>query len=206
MKNILAALILCLALVSHANAADERAARNDLQQRIAKLKTATERAEAIRAVKRLQYAYGQYAEFGLWNDLADLFANNGVGHFPSGDLDKEGIRQLFLRSVGKGKLGLPEGALYSHIILQPVVTLAADGRSAKGRWRVCVMLGQYGLMAVWSGGVYENDYVLEDGVWKIKDLHFYSQYSGKYEDAGWTAGKDTIPMHYDPIRRCRKPQ
>ena len=91
---------------------------------VARLKTMVEGAEAIRAVKRLQCAYGQYAEFGLWDDLADLFASDGTGHYPVGDLKKEDIRKLFINDIGEGKLGLPEGLLYPHIMLQPVVTLA----------------------------------------------------------------------------------
>src|SRR5688500_17579873 len=36
-----------------------------------------ERAESIRAVKNLQYAYSHYAQFGLWTDLGSLFADGG---------------------------------------------------------------------------------------------------------------------------------
>src|SRR5215212_8455430 len=36
-----------------------------------------ERAEAIRAVKNLQYAYTHYAQFGLWTELGALFADRG---------------------------------------------------------------------------------------------------------------------------------
>ena len=36
-----------------------------------------ERAEAIRAVKDLQYAYSHYAQFGLWTDLGSLFTDDG---------------------------------------------------------------------------------------------------------------------------------
>src|SRR5262249_49357075 len=32
----------------------------------------TERLKAVRAVKRLQHAYGHYSEVGLWHDFADL--------------------------------------------------------------------------------------------------------------------------------------
>ncbi len=169
-----------------------------LRARVAGLETMVERAEAIRAVKRLQSAYGQYAEFGLWNDLADLFASDGIGHYPAGDLKKEEIRKLFINDIGGGRLGLPEGLLYPHIMLQPVVTLAPDGKSAKGRWRVFTMLGSHGKNANWAGGVYENEYVLEDGVWKIKDLRFYLQYSGSYEQSGWTIARGDIPIHYTP--------
>ncbi len=169
-----------------------------LAAHVTELESMVERAEAIRSVKQLQCAYGHYAEFGLWDDLADLFAPDGIGHYPTGDLKKEEIRRLFRQDIGGGKLGLPEGLLYPHIMLQPVITIAADGKSAKGRWRVFTMLGFHGKNANWAGGVYENEYVLEDGVWKIKDLRFYLQYSGSYEQTGWTIAKGDIPIHYTP--------
>jgi hypothetical protein len=182
------------------NSADERSKLAALQQRTSRLGTRIYGAEALRSVKKLQYAYGHYAEVGLWHDLADLFADNAVGHYPSGELKREGIRRLFLQELGGGKLGLREGQLYPHIMLQPVVTLAPDGKLANGRWRVLAMLGRYGISAVWAGGVYENKYIFENGVWKIGNLHYYSQYSGRYEQPGWTADKEPIPIHYDPDR------
>ena len=199
MKTV--ASILCFCVLScTASAKDDSAQLVVLQKQIARLDADVQSAEAIRAIKRLQYAYGHYAEFGLWHDLADLFADKGVGHYPAGDLGKEEIRKLFLQDVGKGKLGLSEGQLYPHIMLQPVVTLGPDRKTAKGRWRVLAMLGSYGGDAIWAGGVYENEYILENGVWKISDLHYYSRYSGRYEQPGWTADKGTIPIHYDPAR------
>jgi hypothetical protein len=80
-----------------------------LQQRTALIEAKVQEAEAILASKRLQYAYGHYAEFGLWNDLSDLFADQGVGYYPAGSLGKEEIRKLFLQDVGKGRLGLDQG-------------------------------------------------------------------------------------------------
>ena len=93
--------------------------------RIARLEALTERVEALSAIKRLQHAYGHYAELGLWHDFADLFADTGIGHYTQGALDREGIRSLFLKEVGQGRLGLADGRLYPHISMQPVVTLAA---------------------------------------------------------------------------------
>src|SRR5262245_2726233 len=149
------------------------------EQRVDAAAALTARLKAVRAVKRLQYAYGHYSEVGLWHDFADLFADSGVGHYPVGDLDREGIRKLFLQDVGGGRLGLADGRIYPHIIMQPVITIAPDGASAKGRWHVMAMLGGYGTTASWAGGVYENEYVLERGVWKIKDLRYLGQYSGR---------------------------
>jgi hypothetical protein len=171
-----------------------------LQQRVDRLEALTQRVEAISAIKRLQHAYGHYSELGLWHDFADLFADSGIGHYPVGDLDREGIRTLFLKEVGGGRLGLADGRIYPHISMQPVVTLAADGRSGKGRWHIMAMLGGYKATASWAGGVYENEYVLENGVWKMKDVRYLAQYSGRYEDPGWTASREPAPFHYDAAR------
>src|SRR6476619_3075955 len=88
--------------------------------------------------------------------------------------------------------------------MQPVITLAADGQSGKGRWHIMAMLGGYKSSASWAGGVYENEYVRENGVWKMKDVRYIAQYSGRYEDPGWTATKEPAPFHYD-VSRVGKP-
>jgi hypothetical protein len=171
-----------------------------LQQRIDRLEALTERVEAISAIKRLQHAYGHYAELGLWHDFADLFADTGVGHYAQGSLDREGIRALFLKEVGGGRVGLADGRIYPHISMQPVVTIAADGRSGKGRWHIMAMLGGYGASASWAGGVYENQYVRENGVWKFQEVRYLPQYSGRYEDPGWKATNEPAPFHFEAAR------
>jgi hypothetical protein len=171
-----------------------------LQQRVDRLEALTDRVEAISAIKRLQHAYGHYSELGLWHDFADLFADTGIGHYTQGALDREGIRALFLKEVGQGRLGLADGRIYPHISMQPVVTLAADGQSGKGRWHIMAMLGGYERSASWAGGVYENEYVHENGVWKFKDVRYLPQYSGRYEDSGWTATREPTPFHFDASR------
>ena len=132
--------------------------------------------------------------------LRGLFADTGIGHYTQGALDREGIRALFLKDVGGGQLGLADGRIYPHISMQPVVTLAADGQSGKGRWHIMAMLGGYKSGASWAGGVYENQYVLENGVWKFKEVRYHPQYSGRYDDPGWTATKETAPLHFTAAR------
>jgi len=171
-----------------------------LQQRVDRLEALTQRVEALSAIKRLQHAYGHYAELGLWHDFADLFADSGIGHYTTGALDREQIRALFLKDVGGGQVGLKDGRIYPHISMQPVVTLAPDGQSANGRWHIMAMLGGYQSTASWAGGVYENQYVRENGVWKFKDVRYIAQYSGRYENPGWTPGKEPAPFHYDASR------
>jgi hypothetical protein len=191
---VLALAAACLASVG----ADDRPSA--LQQRVDRLEALTERVEAISAIKRLQYAYGHYAELGLWHDFADLFADTGIGHYAQGDLDREGIRSLFVKEVGGGRVGLADSRIYPHISMQPVVTLASDGQTANGRWHIMAMLGAYGTSASWAGGVYENQYIRENGVWKMKDVRYIQQYSGRYENPGWTAAREPAPFHFDASR------
>src|SRR6185503_9460239 len=200
-------LVTLTIVVACAAAATVRSAGPDLsllQQRIDRLEALTQRVEAVSAIKRLQHAYGHYSELGLWHDFADLFADTGIGHYTQGALDREGIRKLFLNDVGGGQLGLKDGRIYPHISMQPVVTLAPDGQSGKGRWHIMAMLGGYQGNASWAGGVYENEYVLERGVWKMKDVRYLAQYSGRYDAPGWTATKEPTPFHFD-VSRVGKP-
>jgi hypothetical protein len=171
-----------------------------LEPRVGRLEALTQRVEALAAVKRLQHAYGHYSELGLWHDFAELFADTGIGYYTQGALDREGIRTLFVKEVGQGRLGLADGRIYPHISMQPVITLAADGRSAKGRWRIMAMLGGYGTGASWAGGVYENQYVLERGVWKMQEVRYLPQYSGRYDAPGWTPTRQPAPVHYEASR------
>jgi hypothetical protein len=190
------AMACCLAMRAAAQIApgDGLAA---IRIRMAELESSLHKAQAIRDIKRLQYSYAHYAELGLWLDLGDLFASNGVAHYAQGDFrGPESLRKFYLQELGRGQLGLAEGRIYPHIMIQPVVTVAEDGKTARGRWHVIAMLGGYGGSASWAGVVYENRYVFEDGVWKISELSYNSQYSGRYTPSGLTLSKWDLPYHY----------
>ena len=167
--------------------------------RLVQLERSLHKAQALRDIKRLQYSYAHYAESGLWLDLGDLFAANGVAHYAQGDFrGPENLRKFYLQELGRGQLGLAEGRIYPHIMIQPVITVAEDGKTAKGRWHVIAMLGSYGASASWAGVVYENRYVFEDGVWKISELSYNSQYSGRYSPPGLSVSKWDLPYHFTP--------
>src|SRR5215471_1494281 len=156
-----------------------------IRTRLAQVESSLHKAQAIRDIKRLQYSYAHYAESGLWFDLGDLFAANGVAHYAQGDYrGPESLRKFYLQELGRGQMGLADGRIYPHIMIQPVVTVAEDGKTANGRWHVIAMLGSYGTSASWAGVVYENKYVLEEGVWKIAELSYSSQYTGRYSPPG----------------------
>lgn len=149
-----------------------------------------EKLEGTRAVKKLQRAFGYYVDRGLWTDAADLFTDNGTIEIGSDGVyvGKERIREYLKRLHGNQE-GLIYGQLNEWVTLQPAVFVAADGRSATARWRDHGMLGQYKKHAQWRDGVYENAYVKENGVWKIRSLHLYVNFVAPYEK-GWVRLKD----------------
>ena len=155
--------------------------------------------EAVRAVKRLQYTYGHYLDSGLWADLGDLFTDDAMATFQSGTVKgKSAISKHFMDDAGRKAAGLAKGQLYLHLLLQPIVTLGADGKTAKGTWHQVAMFGQFGKSASWAGGIYENEYVLDKGTWKISSIHLYPQYAGAYEEYGHKApARWDIPYHFE---------
>ena len=74
-----------------------------LATRIERLQAHIESIESVRAIKRLQYAYGHYVEFGLWNDFADLFTEDAITNYQQGAHGKAEVRKLFFQQVGQGK-------------------------------------------------------------------------------------------------------
>ncbi|HXC57733.1 MAG TPA: nuclear transport factor 2 family protein [Steroidobacteraceae bacterium] len=173
-----------------------------MQARLDHLEIEVTRAEDLRAIKKLQRAYGYYADRGLWDELADLFAADAIANYPSGGFDgNASIRAMFVQNLGQGKPGLSEGRIYNHTILQPVIDLAPDGLTATGRWRVLGMLGRFGGSATWADSLYRFDYVKQNGQWKIKLLTAYAGSGGSYEQ-GWVLPKPRPPGAADtsPIR------
>jgi len=156
-----------------------------IDTQIEQLTERVERLEGARAVRKLQRAFGFYVDRGLWGEAADLFADDGTIEIGIDGVyqGKDRIRE-YLRRLHGGQEGLIYGQLNEWVTLQPAIAVAADGMSATARWRDHGMLGQYTSHAEWRDGIYENTYVREGGVWKIKSLHLYVNFVAPYE-RGW---------------------
>ena len=167
--------------------------------RVDRLALEVERAVAVRAVKDLQRSYAQYAQFGLWSEMTSLFTERA--EFINGKENIQGrtaIGDYFLAKLGNGKPGLATGELRTQLAVRPLVNLSSDGQSAKGRWWEVSMLGHTGVSAEWLGGIYENEYIREQGVWKISRLHYHPMFAGPYE-TGWRnvdADQKIVPYHF----------
>jgi len=154
-----------------------------LQSRLATYRERVARLEDADAVETLQATFGFYFDKGLWEDAADLFARAGSFEYGLSGvyIGQDHIRRALLQY---GPQGLARGYLNNHMMLQPVITVAADGRTAAGRWQGPVMLSEPGANGIWGVGIYENEYVKEGGVWKIARFHFYPLRSPTMTAAG----------------------
>jgi hypothetical protein len=179
MKRTLLIALVC-AFAQHA-----AYAQKSVDAQVDALTARIEKLEGTRAVKKLQRAFGYYVDRGLWGDAADLFTDDGTIEIGIDGVyvSKARIRE-YLKRLHGGQEGLIYGQLNEWMQFQPAVAIARDGRSATARWRDHAMLGQYKKHAEWRDGIYENTYVKDNGIWKIKSLHLYVNFIAPYEK-GW---------------------
>jgi hypothetical protein len=187
----------------------------DLSPRLAKafarmqsIDARAERVHDIDQLRNLQASYGYYVDKALWDEVVDLFADNGTMELGLNGVyaGRNSIRK-YLYSLTGGKPGLRTAEINNHFQLSPVITLAADGQSAKARWRGIIQGGIFGKGSGgdWGEGIYENEYVRDHGLWKIKSLHFYTKFYAPYE-GGWTkAPKDSALRYGKSSVRADKP-
>jgi Retinal pigment epithelial membrane protein/SnoaL-like domain len=93
------------------------------------------------------------------------------------------LREFLVKVFGRGQKGPVEGRLGNHLNLQPVITVAADGTTAKVRARMLQQMSM-GARASMGGAIYKNELVKEDGVWKFSKVHAYNTFTAGYI-GGW---------------------
>jgi hypothetical protein len=170
------------------------------------LEARIQRLDDIKKVERLQRIYGYYRDYGEWEKVVDLFSDNAesVEEADHGVYrGKEGVRRFYIDLMKGGKDAKPRlGYMSIGLQMQGVVTVEPDGKTAKGRWygffmeaRPTLSLHEGELRQLWAHGVYENEYVKENGVWKFKKLRFFLNFRTPYED-GWL--KTPVVGHHGP--------
>jgi len=158
--------------------------------RITDLEAETARIQDSKEIKTLQRAYGYYVDQALWDEVAELFTDDGSMELALDGVyqGKARIREM-LYQLGNGVAGLQYGQLNEHMQFQPVVTIDQQGVTARARWRALIMAGQYSDSALLGEGIYENEYRKENGTWKISKLHWYQTFIVPYE-GGWSDNED----------------
>lgn len=183
----------------------------ELRAQVADLAQRFGRIEAEAAIRRLHHAYGYFMDYCWYDEVIDLFAADGEAIFLSGVYrGHESLARLYKTFLGQAYTAGRDGPLYGfladHHLMQDIVTVAPDGKSAKLRGRALLMLGSHESRAdrpphipdqVYEGALYENDYVCENGVWKIKRLEYALQWQALY-DKGWMHTETDLPPAVPP--------
>ena len=170
------------------------------------------RLEAEAAIRRLHHAYGYFMDYCWYDEVIDLFAEQGEAVFLSGVYrGRESLARLYKTFLGevytKGKPGPIHGFLADHLLMQDIITIADDGQSARLRGRALLVLGSHESRTdrhpqlpdqLYEAGLYENRYVLEGGVWKIARLEYALQWQALYEK-GWAHTETDLPPTVPPF-------
>jgi hypothetical protein len=166
----------------------------ELEAKVNMLEAKLQRTEDIEAIKKLQHAYGYYLEHWQEEEIVELFSHspdvsleiNDTGFFKGW----EAIKQSFNFADHFTAYGVKKApGEFLHILIPNagIIDLATDGRTAKGRW--------YGLFlgamprpvetrALLGCGIWENEYIKENGVWKFKKLFWTDIFCSPIEE-GW---------------------
>jgi hypothetical protein len=169
----------------------------DIEKLEAKVKDLEEQLMTVRdiqEIERLQRIYGYYLEHWMAEEIVNLFADGpDVGlEWPEGKyLGKDGVRRYFTAMEQKN----PE---FMHQLMQlsPVIDVDPDGKGAKGRFfsygAVSIPKGG-GVTQSYMSGTYENEYIKEDGKWKIKRITWHLNYIDKPGE-GWVKPERIIAI------------
>jgi hypothetical protein len=116
----------------------------------------------------------------------------------------KGIRRLYIDYFGQGFTGNNYGPVHGFLLdqtqEQDVVEVAPDRKSAKARFHCLVQAGAQvvsdspmmemarqqgqGILQWWEGSIYENSYVRDGDIWKIKKLDYRAIWQADYA-LGW---------------------
>ncbi|KAK4465402.1 hypothetical protein QBC42DRAFT_218989 [Cladorrhinum samala] len=159
-----------------------------------------QQVESIRDVKDVTATFAQLAQFGRYNEMSSLFTDDGVLLWGNTSAKGPQAIEAWLKSDAGDMNGIQPGSLDTLVAATPLVNLGADGRTAKGRFNGWRFQGNGAGKTRIQGGIYENEYALVGGQWKISLLRYYPLYDGDYADGWRNFGRGDLgtapPFHY----------
>jgi hypothetical protein len=132
----------------------------------------------IEAIKKLQKAYGYYAEHMMYQEIVDCFADSPevrLNWLEGQWLGKEGVKKYFAFMQK-----MPPTFAHQVMQLAGVVDVDPDGKTASGRWYafggIFIPMPD-AVRRSFVAGIYENRYLKENGVWKILSIKWVIPYA-----------------------------
>jgi hypothetical protein len=186
-----------------------------LRKQVEELSRSVAILQDVHAIRKLQHAYGYYLDKCLYDEVVDLFSDDCEVLFMGGLYKgRAGARRLYCDRFRKNFTGGHNGPLYGflldHPVMQDIIDVAPDRSTALGRLRCVMQAGSHESRKKdvppdrrqwWEGGIYENTYVREDGIWKLKVLNYRAVWHGLY-DKGWAF----TPANFSPFATKTFPQ
>lgn len=173
-------------------------AAKSLEERVAlleesnnKLKSELERTQAINEITNLVDRLQWLHTAGRDREISNLFAKNvpdvrvywcSVGYW-------EGPDEIV--KPGKTFPGSNPGHMPIHLMANPIIEVAKDGKTAKGVWIASGMVAMKDRQtdkpaAMWEWNRYGIDFIKEDGQWKLWHHHVFDLFGlgwdEKWED------------------------
>jgi hypothetical protein len=157
--------------------AEVKSLKNQLSE-LSALKNQVRILQDIEEIKRLRRSYGYYFEHGMGKEVRDLFADGpdvcfndfGMGSY----IGSEKVKSFFEDMELMGRI---PGYLHPVVECSPIIDVDQRGETARGRWygfasyNIPNKPGFTPQRGFWLG-VYEDEYVKQNGKWKIKIQNF----------------------------------
>jgi hypothetical protein len=165
----------------------------NLSASVADLQVKLRKSAAYDSVENLASAYGYYADDLQSDQLGAIHAANGHKEVPFTGFyySSDRIAAACHAEYGYPNMSALRSGISFHWLMQPVILIADDGRSASLRARLLQPSTSQKEAGTFEGGMYANQYALEKpGVWKIWSTgidEFYWQ--SKDWATGWS-GRD----------------
>lgn len=176
-----------------------------LESRLAAMERRLTMREDELDVTKLQYLYGYLIDKCMYDQVVDLFTDDGEVRFFGGVWKgKAGVRRLYVDRFRKrfthDNNGPIDGFLLDHPQIQTIVDIDPDGVTARLRGRSTMQAGRHvdyadpsnpalGARQWWEGGLYENTYKKgADGKWRIHVLNYFPHWHADFE-TGWAYTK-----------------
>jgi hypothetical protein len=158
------------------------------------------RSAAWDGVANVSAAYGFYVDDMDVAGWAGVMAKNGFKETPFQGYHIGRDRLIAARL--RGEAPKVQAGISYHWLMQPVIRVSDDGRSAAGRFRLFQPRtgktvggpGDFFAASFW-GGMYHDRYILEDGAWWIWELTLDEPYITPvaWKDGVWAKAKDPAP-------------
>ncbi len=147
--------------------------------------------EDIEAIKKLKAKYFRCLDSKLWDEMAQCFTEDATTDYHDGKYKRRGVDAImqFLKKA----LGRPT-AIEVHYGHHPEIEITGD-TTAKGVWALYALAVETQANTSLRGAYfYHDEYVKEEGEWKIQHTGFISVFEENWDRADTPSLKLTANM------------